>query len=753
MTTAADQIINSNKARQLFSLDGNGIKVGIISDSFNSLSGLGDNIKSGDLPGNDNPNGFNKPVQILSDSSESLLDEGRALGQIVHDIAPGAELFFHTFTEENENGLVADEDSFAKAVSNLVDAGVDIIVEDAVIAAPLLQDGKAVQAIDDATNQGVVVVSAAGNDGGIAYESEFRPGNNFEIEGLQFQAHDFDPTNAVDVFQDVDISTDSAQISALLGWDDPIGKLETEYVQFLVNTPELPNLDNIVAVSGLTSNSSENTPLRRLDYAPEKDEQLYFVIAKVRSDVSAERNTLKWVSTANGADRNIDYEYIDESANNRSVFGNRNAPSSITVGATNIDNPTEIRSYSSRGGVPILLDSQGQRLENPVLRNKPTIYAPDGVSVNFPQESPLSEFFGTSAAAPHIAGVIALMQERLGTTISPEQVRNILENTALPISSDAGLAQADDAVINSYVSKQSGSPTSDTLYGTKFADNLYGKKGNDRLLGRAGFDYLLGGEGADTLSGGQGNDLLSGGAGDDSIRGGAGDDTVLIHNFNGIDTFDGGIGNDSIRFEPLDDRDLTIYLDKGHVGDLRTGGQFFKNFEKFFTGQGNDHLQGNHQNNYFDGNDGNDTLKGAGGSDTLLGSNGHDELIGGRGQDQLVGSVGNDTLIGGRQSDHLNGGKGDDLLIGGKSNDTFLFERELLDGVADTDTIANFQQQDELDFTGYLRGGGSIETTRVSSDFLSIDLTQEDIVQVFGTHTGLDTLESRLASVTNSLQA
>jgi hypothetical protein len=103
VTTSGDIAIKGNVARQLFGLDGKGIRVGIISNSFNSLSGLSENVKSGDLPGKANPFGYRQPVTILADTDEPLSDEGRALGQIVHDIAPGAELFFHTFTEENRD--------------------------------------------------------------------------------------------------------------------------------------------------------------------------------------------------------------------------------------------------------------------------------------------------------------------------------------------------------------------------------------------------------------------------------------------------------------------------------------------------------------------------------------------------------------------------------------------------------------------------------------------------------------------------
>lgn len=533
VTTQGDEVIKANIARQLFGLDGEGIKIGIISDSFNSLSGLNEDVTNGELPGEANPLGYAQPVTILADSNEPLLDEGRALGQIIHDIAPGAELYFHTFVREDEDNPISDEKSVAEAVNNLTAAGVDIIVEDAVIAASLLQDGEAAKAIEAATDKGVVVVSAAGNNGGISYESVFRSGAEFELEDLQFQAHDFDPTDSVDLFQDINFpEDDDTSIFPLLAWDDPIGEIETEYVQFLVDTPELPNPDNIVAISGLTSESAIYVPLQGLGYTANKDEQLYFVIAKVGDEVSEEQSFIKWVSRANGSDREVDYEYIDEDAINGAVYGSSNAPSSITVGATDINNPTEVRSYSSRGSSPILFDAEGNRLAEPILRNKPEVYAPDGVTTAFDSDSSLAEFLGTSASAPHVASVVALMLDRADGVLSPEEVRTKIQDTALEGSV---LVQADLAVTEAFVSEKVGSNFNDFLNGTNSADNLYGNEGYDFLIGRSGQDYLVGGAETDILLGGQGTDVLDGGADNDILFGGQGSDRFILRSHDGQD--------------------------------------------------------------------------------------------------------------------------------------------------------------------------------------------------------------------------
>ena len=251
---------------------------------------------------------------------------------------------------------------------------------------------------------------------------------------------------------------------------------------------------------------------------------------------------------------------------------------------------------------------------------------------------------------------------------------------------------------------------------TNFEEIITGR-GDDRLLGNDAANNLNSGNGNDEIQGGAGDDTLQGGAGNDTIEGGAGDDTVIVRDFNGIDSFNGGDGNDQIQFIPSDGRDLTIFLDRGNVGDGLVGGQFFTNFEEIVTGRGNDRLLGDDAAN------------------SLNGGNGNDELIGGGGVDTLLGSQGIDIL---------EGGVGNDELIGGGGVDTYRFADDLLDGIADTDTIQTFESQDILDFSAYIDAGGSIGLTRLTSESLRLDLGGEDTVDIFGSAFALNIAESQI---------
>ena len=569
ITTEGDKALKANIARKLFNVNGTGIKVGIISTSFNSQKKLSNDVISGDIPGENNPDGRTIPVKILKDieqDSPFADDEGRALAQIIHDIAPGAELFFHTFIGgEGNNSIDTNDSSYAAAVNALVDADVDIIVDDAQFSTTIFQDGKAAQAVQKAVADGVVYVSAAGNNGNISYESEFRPETTFSIGDITFEAHDFDPGNNVDLFQDIKVPKDKDRtvIQPLLNWDEPIDSATSAYEMFLLSSPELPNENNIVSVSTIPSEEALDDPIRQLAYAAQSGEELYLLIARL-ADSTSSSNRIKWISAANGSDRTTDYEYIDEDAVNYTVFGAANAEGVITVGASDIDNPLEPRKYSSNGSTPILFDSEGQRLSEPIVREKPQLFAADGVTTTFDTETSFNPFLGTSAAAPHVAAVAALMLERSGgaDNLSPEAVLSTLQETALPVESEqtnAGLVQADQAVINSFTTEYTGTESSDFIKGTSDAENFYGNRGNDIFKGDEGNDYLLGEQGNDILFGGSGNDVLVGGEGYNILIGGEQQDTFVLDSNGTALISDFEVDNDTLAIFGTEDKlDITF---------------------------------------------------------------------------------------------------------------------------------------------------------------------------------------------------
>jgi hypothetical protein len=155
---------------------------------------------------------------------------------------------------------------------------------------------------------------------------------------------------------------------------------------------------------------------------------------------------------------------IQEFATNSStIYGHINAATAEAVGAAAYFNtpafgvsPPVLDFYSSSGGTPILFDSAGNRLANAEIGSKPEIVAPDGGDTTFfgtdTNGNGFPNFFGTSAAAPHAAGVAALLlQAKPGST--PLQIYAALENTAIDMGASGfdydtgfGLIQANTAL-------------------------------------------------------------------------------------------------------------------------------------------------------------------------------------------------------------------------------------------------------------------------------------------------------------------
>ncbi len=164
VTTQGDQAMRSNVARTMFGVDGSGVRVGVLSDSFNCLGGASTDVTNGDL----------SPVTVLQEisSCSGAIDEGRAMLQIVHDVAPGASLSFASAF----NGQA----SFATNIQALAGAGSKVVVDDVFyFAEPMFQDGIIAQAVNTVVAGGAAYFSAAGNEARQGYQSVFRAGDFF----------------------------------------------------------------------------------------------------------------------------------------------------------------------------------------------------------------------------------------------------------------------------------------------------------------------------------------------------------------------------------------------------------------------------------------------------------------------------------------------------------------------------------------------------------------------------------------------
>ena len=153
----SDIAMGANLARAMFGVDGTGISIGILSDSFNVNGGEAADIAAGNLPdAND--------IHILAEGPAGATDEGRAMAELVHQVAPGAQIYFYT----GDNS----ETDFATGIQTLANAGCQVIVDDlAYFDEPFFQDGGAVQkAVETVVGEGVDYFTSAGNVANDFYE-------------------------------------------------------------------------------------------------------------------------------------------------------------------------------------------------------------------------------------------------------------------------------------------------------------------------------------------------------------------------------------------------------------------------------------------------------------------------------------------------------------------------------------------------------------------------------------------------------
>lgn len=462
--------LRADEAWSTYSVDGTDVTVGVLSDSFDTLQGASDDISTGDLPA--------AGVTVVGGESPYCgiyifcIDEGRAMLQIVYDMAPGAKLLFH----QALNGKAA----YANAIQTLADLGADVIVDDLMyLNEPMFQDGVVAQAVDSVVAGGVVYYSAAGNAGRESYESGFV--DSGEIFCIEFfyplgdcdpiyervgRMHDFDPGEGVDLYQNITVPVNSRLIVAMQ-WDEPFGGKGPAGAK---------NDHDIVLVSAdgkiyyaISANDNVATGEGWEVLQFENHEVLYggitsFSIVITYDDVDSIGPPATLLKTVIfGSDITVN----EFSTNSGTVIGHANAAGAAAVGAayfkdtpeftmTEPPTPPILEPYSSAGGVTILFDTNGKALASPEIRQKPDFTAVDGVYTTFfysdVDGDGKYDFFGTSAAAPHAAGIAALMLEaKAGAT--PSQINTSLKQSAIDMNtagfdfdSGYGLIQADAAI-------------------------------------------------------------------------------------------------------------------------------------------------------------------------------------------------------------------------------------------------------------------------------------------------------------------
>jgi subtilisin family serine protease len=453
-----DKALKTDIARANFNVNGKGVKIGILSDSYNNLGGEALGVKNGELPGKGNPNGFTKPVVVLQELDTTFgrrrPDEGRAMAEIVHDVAPGAEIYFHTAFEGEVN--------FANAIVKLTDAGCKVIVDDILyFAEPFFQDGLVAKAIEYAKNKGVHYFTAAGNSASNAYEFDYNPeyvlGQNKDTirnaDGTPFTRQKFYtnlPNTAPSDFPLYVLPFNCKPVSDIridLQWDEPYVSVsggsgaKTQLAIVIYDKNFVADRSVFLSNQNVLGKDPYQT-ITSFFAGEEEDDILYLAIVKLAGpDPKKIHITLRnGAKLLDGEIGNLYYNNLP-GVNAHTIIGHCNSKDAFTVGAAYYAETVSfgaavdvIENFSSLGGNTILFDKNGNRVNE--VRMKPDFVAPDKANTSFfisgfdPDNDGFPNFPGTSAAAPHAAAVAALAIEARSCfpiPISPDAMKTFFQ--------------------------------------------------------------------------------------------------------------------------------------------------------------------------------------------------------------------------------------------------------------------------------------------------------------------------------------
>jgi hypothetical protein len=431
-TSEGDAAHRAAAARTTYGVDGTGIKVGVLSDGVDTLAAR---QASGELPPNCPQSGAACVMVVPGQAGSG--DEGTAMMEIVHDLAPGAQLYFAT--------AVNSAASFASNILALKNTyGCDIIVDDVTyLNEGAFQDGIIAQAVTTVKNAGALFFSSAGNSGrkdagtSGTWEGDWLySGCVITITGLGFPydnvpLHSFTggTTGCGDAVAEYLSAAYSSGHLVTLKWSDPLAGSANDYDLFAFDGYSITD-------ASLGAQTGTQDPIEAVGaYLGD-----YLFVTQYSGNPRALR-----------IDTNRAHLAISTAG---AVVGHNGGQSTITVAATDgripgAGNPfvggstNPVETYSSDGNRRMFYNADGSAItpgnvlfatKGGRTLSKPDITAADCVTTTTPGFTP---FCGTSAAAPHAAAIAALLKS---APESPDaaHVFSAMVGTALDVTPGAG---------------------------------------------------------------------------------------------------------------------------------------------------------------------------------------------------------------------------------------------------------------------------------------------------------------------------
>ena len=421
-------------------ITGAGITVAVTSDSFNANGHAATEISQGLLPA--------AGVTVINDAASGS-DEGNAMLQLVHDVAPGAKLCFaaaqgsHSLFANNIRSMRTNPACLADIIADDIGFGDE----------PFFSDGQEAEAVQEVVTNTTLSGAPAGlagknvsyfvyggNDGNIAFQTTFSLTTDSAARALSpVLLHNINGSLTSGGFQNFGTAANPSVAfpvgfgatnsgSLTLFWDDLFNAnaVTTDYNLFVVDSS-----GNIIA-SSAANNISNDQPIELINVTNSGNTiKNYFIVISRTSAGSHAANRLLLLSNDNGNNGVI----LPPGISGPTVFGHSSAAAGIAVAAVDFGEQASapfypfLTSYNSRGPVTITFDGNNNRLATASVRKKPDMSAIVNNTVAFFEGQPTAQFPGTSAAAPQNAGIAALMLQKAGGpgSLTPAQVKSYMQ--------------------------------------------------------------------------------------------------------------------------------------------------------------------------------------------------------------------------------------------------------------------------------------------------------------------------------------
>ena len=190
--------------------------------------------------------------------------------------------------------------------------------------------------------------------------------------------------------------------------------------------------------SFLANNFATNQPIE-LAQITRSVSGIQFVVSRRNVPVGAAPKVIRIEDGGNGLAGIAPIEYF--TYDNVTTGGHSTATWANGVAAYSVFRPSKPEVFTSPGPAVYYFDNNNNRLATPQVRLQPRIAAADAANTSFFAGSDSASdgdsnrnFSGTSASAPHAAGIAALVLQAKGGpgTVTPAQMTNLLQNNTFP---------------------------------------------------------------------------------------------------------------------------------------------------------------------------------------------------------------------------------------------------------------------------------------------------------------------------------